>query len=162
MLRCVMPKIVKLSNMLGALLKARGMEGHLNGYRIFGQWEKTVGPAIARHARPLSVRGKRLFLAVDSSAWMQQLSLLKPEIIEKVNRSLGKDAIGDIKLALGEIGAAAMHAQQDAVTGQLTAEERGRIEETVVQIRDADVRQAVRRIMEKDILSKKTRPVLRS
>lgn len=154
-----MPKIVKLASTLGSLLKACGMEGHLNGYRIFGQWEQSVGPVIAQHARPVSVRGKKLFLVVDSPAWMQQLSMMKPEIIEKVNGNLRKEAISDIKLDLGQVGRATAQRVEHAVTGELTAEERVRIEETIAPIQDGDVRQAVRRIMEKDILSKKTRPV---
>ena len=49
------------------------------------------------------LRGKKLFLAVDSPAWMQQLSLLKPEIIEKVNAALGKEAVKEITLNIGEV-----------------------------------------------------------
>ena len=148
-------KMERLSAALGTLLRARGMQSHLSEYRIFGQWEKTVGPAIARHARPVSVRGKKLFLTVDSSAWMQQLSLLKPEIIEKVNKNLGKDAIKEIALNLGEVPSSGRPSPQPSVRVELTAEERLRIDETLAGVHDPEIRQAIRRVIEKDFLSKR-------
>ena len=81
-------RIEKVSLTLDKLLSKRGLGGRLKEYRVFGQWEKIVGKVIARHARPQSVRGKRLSVIVDSNAWMQQLSMLKPDIIQKVNRSI--------------------------------------------------------------------------
>src|SRR4249920_244344 len=96
-------RIDKLSTTLARILKSRGLEGRLHEYRIFGLWDRTVGPAIARHAQPRALRGKKLALAVDSPAWMQQLTLMKPEIIEKLNRALGRETIGDLTMRLGEI-----------------------------------------------------------
>jgi hypothetical protein len=147
----------RLSSALGALLKARGMQARLSEYRILGQWEKTVGRVIASHARPVTVRGARLFLTVDSAAWMQQLSMLRPEIIEKVNRALGRAAIREIALNLGEVPTGERSSEPPPVRAVLTAEERGRIEDTVAEIHDPDVRQALRRVMEKDLVSKKTK-----
>jgi hypothetical protein len=148
-------KLDKLSYTLGSILKARGLQGHLSEYRIFGQWEKTVGSVIARHARPLSVRGKKLFLSVDSPAWMQQLSLLKPEIIEKVNSNLGKDAIKDITLRLGEITPAEWPAEDSLVPLPLDREDREKIEQYVGAIHDPETREVVRRVIEKDFQAKK-------
>jgi predicted nucleic acid-binding Zn ribbon protein len=157
MMIAVAKKLDKLSRILGSLMKVRGLQGRMSEYRIFGQWEKTVGSVIAGHAQPVSVRGSKLFVAVDSPAWMQQLSLLKPEIIEKVNRSLGKEAIREIGLNLGEI--APLRAPADKETPQapltLSTEDRASIEGTVAGIKDADVRQALRRVMEKDFSMKK-------
>lgn len=136
------------------MLKARGLQGRLSEYRILGKWEKTMGPVIARHAHPLSVRGPKLYLAVDSPAWMQQLSLLKPEIIEKVNAGLGRETIREIVLNLGEVRATAASPPEPEVRRELTNEERMRIEETVAGLSDPDVRQALRRLMEKDFLRK--------
>ncbi len=148
-------KLDKLSSTLGRMLKARGLQGHLSEYRIFGQWEQTVGAVIARHAQPLSVRGKKLFLSVDSPAWMQQLSLLKPELIEKVNRNLGRDAIKEIALKLGEIVSTKGPAEEAPVRAPLNVEEREKIEQYVQNIHDPDVREAIRRVIEKDFQSKK-------
>jgi predicted nucleic acid-binding Zn ribbon protein len=148
-------KLDRLSYTLGSMLKARGLGSRLSEYRVFGLWEKTVGPVIARHAQPQAVRGKKLTLVVDSPAWMQQLSLLKPEIMEKVNSILGKKTINDITLRLGEVESQAAPPEEPPVRSVLNQDERGKIEDYVRGISDPDTREAVRRVIEKDFLSRK-------
>ena len=148
-------KLDSLSHTLDKMLKARGLGGRLSEYRVFGQWEKSVGPVIARHAQPQAVRGKKLTLVVDSPAWMQQLSLLKPEIVEKVNRNLGKGTIKDITLRLGEVESREQPVEEPPVRVVLDPDERKKIEDYVRGISDTDTREALRRVIEKDFLSRK-------
>lgn len=148
-------KLDRLSHTLDKMLKARGLGGRLSEYRVFGQWEKSVGPVIARHAQPQTVRGKKLTLIVDSPAWMQQLSLLKPEIVEKLNRNLGKETIKDITLRLGEIESREHPSEAPPVRTVLGLDEREKIEDYVRGISDANTRDAIKRVIEKDFLSRK-------
>ncbi len=150
-------KIDRLSNTLKKILQARGMEGRLREYRVFGEWEKAVGAVIARHAHPSSLRGKKMTLIVDSPAWMQQLSLLKPEIIMKINLRLGHNSIKDITLRLGEIKPCGSVSEEISVHANLDREEREKIGQALHGIHDPEVREAVRRVMEKDLLSRKER-----
>ncbi len=146
----------RLSSTLEKILKARGFQGRLHEYRIYGKWEKTVGRVIARHARPLSVRGKKLTVVVDSPAWMQQLSLLKPEIVEKLNAGLGGDAIKDLSLKIGEVTADHEDEGAEEPAGPpLGTSERARIAAYVEGITDADTRETIRRVIEKDLLKRK-------
>jgi Dna[CI] antecedent DciA-like protein len=151
-------RIDKLSATLFRILKARGMEGRLHEYRIFGLWGRTVGPAIARHAQPHALRGKKLALLVDSPAWMQQLSLMKPEIIEKLNRELGGATIADLTMRLGEV---ALPGEPEADEGStdvaLSADELDAIERYVRDIGDSETREAIRRVIEKDFINRKKR-----
>jgi hypothetical protein len=148
-------KIDRLSTTLIKILKAHGLEGRLSEYRIFGSWEKSVGRVIARHAQPQAVRGKKLTLIVDSPAWMQQLSLLKPEIIEKVNRSLGRDEIKDIVLKLGEVASAERPSDGMPVRASLDADERDQIDRHAREISDPEIRESFRHLVEKDFLNRK-------
>jgi hypothetical protein len=148
-------KIDKLSVTLGKMLKARGLESRLSEYRVLGQWEKAVGAVIARHARPQSVRGKKLTLVVDSPAWMQQLSLLKPELLEKMSKKLGKDVIREIALKLGEVAFSATPEEAPPVRVSLSREESATIETYLEEIRDPDTRESIRRVIEKDFLNRK-------
>lgn len=148
--------IGKLSVTINKILKARGMQDRLHEYRIFGQWEAAVGPAIARHARPRTLRGGKLVLLVDSPAWMQQLSMMKPVIMEKLNARLSRETIRDITLKLGEIASAdEPSSEEEAVLPALTAEDRDTIEQYLQAIGDEETREMVRRVIEKDLRSKK-------
>src|SRR5271169_2112260 len=148
-------KLDKLSMTLGKLLKTRGFQGRLHEYRIFGQWAQCVGAIIARHAQPQSVRGSKLWLTVDSPAWMQQLTLLKPEIIEKLNKNMGRTVIKDITLKLGEISIDHEHVPEEPITTPLDPDERATIEQYVAKIADVATRDTIRRVIEKDFLCRK-------
>lgn len=148
-------RVEKLAVTLDKIFAARGLAGRLKEYRVYGQWERIVGKVIARHARPLSLRAKKLVVQVDSSAWMQQLSLLKPEIIEKANRSLGQNSVKSITLKLGEVSAPSRPPDEQPLTGSLTHDERARIEDYIKDLADPAVREALRHVMEKDFVNKK-------
>jgi hypothetical protein len=148
--------IDKLSAIIAKILKSRGMQSRLREYRISGQWARIVGPAIALHAQPSTLRGDRLMLIVDSPAWMQQLSLMRPEIIEKLNNTLGAQTVREITLKLGEIISPPMQSRAgEGAAREITAEERDRIELYVRDIADSEIREAMRRLIEKDLLRKK-------
>jgi len=147
---------VRLAQTLGTLLRSRGLEGRLSEYRIHGQWEKSVGPGIAAHAQPVAFRGKKLTLSVDSPAWLQQLSLLKPELIEKLNKNLGGKVVSDITLRIGEVVREGKPPrEQEPARAELGPEDREKIEQYLKTIYDPEVRTAVRRVMEKDFGRKK-------
>jgi predicted nucleic acid-binding Zn ribbon protein len=149
-------KVEKLSSTIERILSDRGWGAKLKEYRVFSLWQKAVGPGIARHAQPASIRGKRLTVMVDSSAWMQQLSLMKPEVLSRVNDRLGPDGIESITLKLGELERADERPEEyKPAAGNLEAGERRRIAEYLAGVKDPDAREALKKVMEKDLLNKK-------
>lgn len=148
-------KVEKISDTIGRVLARRGMAGKLKEYRIFGQWEKVVGKVVARHARPLSLRGKKLTVLVDSSAWMQQLSQLRPELIEKANRAFGQETVASIILKLGEVPFSGSTVREAREAPPLSDQERKQVEEYVRALQDGETREAARRLIEKDMRIKK-------
>jgi predicted nucleic acid-binding Zn ribbon protein len=52
-------------------------------------WAKAVGPEIARHAQPTGERGGVLVVSCAASVWAQELDLLAPAILERLNEALG-------------------------------------------------------------------------
>jgi predicted nucleic acid-binding Zn ribbon protein len=65
---------------------------------VFPEWETLVGPQIAKVTEPISVTPQgTLFVAVQSNAWMTELSLLEPELLKKLNVKTGKLSIRKIR-----------------------------------------------------------------
>jgi predicted nucleic acid-binding Zn ribbon protein len=78
----------------------RGLEtalGHLEGdwapATLLGDvqrvWERAVGTALAREARPVSAAGGMVTIACSSSLWAHELDLMSPTVIESLNAALG-------------------------------------------------------------------------
>lgn len=51
-------------------------------------WPETVGPAIAAQALPNRERGGVLTVSCSASVWAQELDLMAPDILERLNRNL--------------------------------------------------------------------------
>jgi len=148
-------KIEKLSSFLGKTLASHGLATRLKEFRVMGRWEKIVGKVIARHAQPSSLRGKKLTVVVDSSAWMQQLSLLKPELLEKLNQGLGAGSLHEITLKMGNVAPAEKPEVERASPAALDKDEIEKIEEYIRGLKDLNVREGLRRLIEKDLLNKR-------
>jgi len=151
--------VEQLSATIEKLLASRGLASKLKEDRVFGQWGRAVGKVIAQHAQPSMVRGKKLTVVVDSSAWMQQLSLLKPEIIEKLNVAMGAGAIESITLKLGELEARPQRRLSEPARElpPLAPEERERIEQLAAVIPDPEVRRSFQHLVETDLRAKRAR-----
>lgn len=68
--------------------------------KLAAYWEKKFSQA-AKHARLDRLFNGRLEIKVDSSAWLQQVSLLKPEIKEELNKKIKKNLIKEIIVKAG-------------------------------------------------------------
>ncbi len=93
---------MKKAEQVGALLKQvlgnQGLGDQLSRYQAWLVWDQLVGEQIARRARPLRLRQNVLEVQVDHPVWMQQLQMLKPKILEKINQQIPNAGITDIYL----------------------------------------------------------------
>jgi predicted nucleic acid-binding Zn ribbon protein len=81
-----------------------GLEGLATSSRVFEVWNSVVGPAIARHAQPYSLRDGTLIVNVESSVWLSQLDRYrKGQIKEKLNQSLPQPIVNRIIFRFGEV-----------------------------------------------------------
>ncbi len=98
-----MHKPAPLGTILQQAIEAARIDVDLDAYRIWQQWKGVVGPAIAENTRPEAIKGKLPVVHVSSAPWMQQLQFLKPELIEKLNETIGKEVVGDIRFKIGPV-----------------------------------------------------------
>ncbi|MGE5594328.1 MAG: DciA family protein [Betaproteobacteria bacterium] len=96
--------MVRLRQALDGGLKRLGIMRQVRRARAVDIWTEVVGPAAAQASRALSCRDGVLFVAVKSSVWANELSLLKADIIKKLNRQLGRGTIVDIRFQARSLG----------------------------------------------------------
>lgn len=53
-------------------------------------WPRIAGPAVAAEAEPVSERGGVVTVACRSSTWAQELDLLGPDLLERLNGALAE------------------------------------------------------------------------
>jgi predicted nucleic acid-binding Zn ribbon protein len=98
-----MAKPEKAEIILKRLTSRMGIDTRLEMEKAVVLWEEAVGPKVARRARATAVRNGILFVTVVNSTWLQELSLLKEGIIEKLNGLLEGHVVRDIVFRVGMV-----------------------------------------------------------
>ncbi len=144
-----MKQAERVGSLLKQVLGEQGMDERLNRYQAWLIWDQVVGKQIAARARPLRFRQGVLEVQVDHPVWMQQLQMLKSQILEKLNRQLPNAKIEDIFLRQSPTPYAAKQQIPAPVKRQLadlTAEERQQIDKLLGSLADSELRDEMRRL----------------
>jgi predicted nucleic acid-binding Zn ribbon protein len=89
---------------VGAALAFRGITDEIRASRLLTEWTDLVGPKISARTRPSGVYDRVLVVEVASSAWLQELNLLRAQIFSGLIDRLGEPRLFDelrFKLASG-------------------------------------------------------------
>jgi predicted nucleic acid-binding Zn ribbon protein len=64
-------------------------------------WGDAVGEAIAAECTPVAERGGVVTVACRSSVWAHELSLMAPDLVARLNASLGQARVTDLRCRTG-------------------------------------------------------------
>jgi predicted nucleic acid-binding Zn ribbon protein len=67
-------------------------------------WPSVVGEAISRQAAPASERGGVLTVSCSASVWAQELDLMAPLIVERLNGCLGEGHVRRLRCVTVPVG----------------------------------------------------------
>jgi hypothetical protein len=156
-----MPRAAKAGDLLDRLLQGWGLDERLRQYRALLLWNEVVGPQIAARTRPERIRDGILEVSVDQPVWMQQLQLLKPQLLGKLNAQLGEACLRDIFLKRGKVTA-----QPAAATGpappawrkmELSPAEKAGLQGILAGVADVELRRELESLLVKQAKLTKAR-----
>ena len=93
-----------VGQVLSRLMRTLGLGAELEGWRAVEEWPRVVGARVGRHSRAVSFRNGALLVEVDGSAWMHELSFLKRDLIQKINRHLGMERVREVRFIISRGG----------------------------------------------------------
>jgi predicted nucleic acid-binding Zn ribbon protein len=65
---------------------------------LFADWDEIVGPQLAAHARPRSLRQGTLVVAVSDPAWATQLRFLEADLVARIKATTGSREVAAIQV----------------------------------------------------------------
>ncbi len=90
-----------VGDVLAGVLKDSGIAARVEQAGIIPEWPRLVGAQIAAVTEPMSVAADgTLFVAVTTNAWMNELSLMEPELLRALNGKEGRPPIRRIRWVL--------------------------------------------------------------
>jgi predicted nucleic acid-binding Zn ribbon protein len=93
--------LIELGQIIRQVLEKRKMWRQYRQYLIIDQWEHLVGEKIAAVTRAHRIEREILRVRVSDSTWAYHLTLLKPQLIEKLNQYAGEKLVDDIYFQIG-------------------------------------------------------------
>jgi predicted nucleic acid-binding Zn ribbon protein len=64
-------------------------------------WERVAGPAVSTSARPTAERRGVLTITCSAAVWAQELDLMAPVLLERLNGALGEELLHKLNCRTG-------------------------------------------------------------
>jgi hypothetical protein len=93
----------RIASALQPILDRLDGEGHFGIVRLMKTWPEVVGENIARRTEVQSLKFHTAVVKVSGAMWIQELNLMKPQILGRLRDALGDDSVRDLRFVLGRI-----------------------------------------------------------
>jgi len=91
----------RLGELLEPTARRAGISDGAKTGMVWSKWRSIVGPDIAGHAEPSSLRGGVLRIRADSPAWATELGYMGEEIRGRVNEAVGAQLVDEVRVWTG-------------------------------------------------------------
>ena len=86
----------KIGSLLDDFVRANNLQQGLAEYRIAKAWNTLLGKSVAMATRSVYVKDRKLFVKIHSSVIRNELTMIKADIIRRLNEIAGADVIDDV------------------------------------------------------------------
>lgn len=87
-----------ISDIISSLLKDQGLEEKLCQNRLMNSWEKIMGKTISKYTRSMYIKDRILFVNISSPVVKHEVSMLRDDLVKRLNDQAGKKVIDKIVL----------------------------------------------------------------
>jgi predicted nucleic acid-binding Zn ribbon protein len=78
-------------------MREQGLETPLNQKRLVEAWPEVAGPVIARYTLNTYIYNQTLFVRLSNPALRSDLSMMRQELVKKLNDYVGEQVITDVR-----------------------------------------------------------------
>lgn len=90
-------KTESLKDVLLRTLREQGLETPLMQKRLVESWAEVVGPVIAGYTLNTYIYNQTLYVRLSNPALRSDLSMMRGELVKKLNAAVGEQVITDIR-----------------------------------------------------------------
>jgi hypothetical protein len=85
-----------IKEVISELFESNHMKGKLAEVDVINNWEKIVGPMIAKQTEKIYFYKGKLFIHITSPPLRHELNYTRSKIVEVVNQFVGQEIIEDV------------------------------------------------------------------
>lgn len=90
------PRPEPVGGLVEAVLDRLGIAEKVDRAVAAAEWERLVGPHIARVTGHARVRGRTLFVEVESASWLAELNMVRHDLLRRLNEGRTRGRIEKI------------------------------------------------------------------
>jgi hypothetical protein len=155
----------KLGDILPLTIQSLGLQKKYNIESALIHWSEIVGQNIASHSSPIMMQRGILLVAVNNSVWCHHLSMMKEDIMSKMNTFVGEKLVSDIRFQAGNLKNYQNEEESNdddnlfnqRRTIRLSEVEANAVEDIVLPITDERLQQKIARIVKKNLTLNKAK-----
>ena len=85
------------------LIERLDSEGHFGIVRLAKVWPEVVGDGISRRTEIVSLKFHTAVVKVSGAMWIQELNLMRSQILERLRDKLGYTVVRDLRFVQGRL-----------------------------------------------------------
>lgn len=85
-----------IRDVIDEVMNELGLRERVQALRALLNWREAVGDTVANAAYPEALKGGKVFVAVKSSAWIQELTFQKQTVLNRLNEYAGAPIFTEI------------------------------------------------------------------
>jgi predicted nucleic acid-binding Zn ribbon protein len=87
-----------LDNVINQFLRKEGLETPLLQKRLIDAWETVTGAVVERYTGEKFIKNQTLFVKINNPALRSDLSMMRSELVRKLNAEVGSMLITDVRI----------------------------------------------------------------
>ncbi len=90
-------EVQSVKDLILQAMREQGLETPLNQKRLVEAWPEVAGPVIARYTLNTYIYNQTLFVRLSNPALRSDLSMMRQELVKKLNDYVGEQIITDVR-----------------------------------------------------------------
>lgn len=87
-----------LSDLLRQFIRNEGLETPLLQKRVVDAWDDVTGKTVAQYTTDKFIKNQVLFVKITNPALRQDLSMMRSQLVRRLNESAGGAIISDVRI----------------------------------------------------------------
>ena len=90
-------QVQQIDGILQMILREQGLEIPLQQKRVIDQWEVVTGTIVSKYTGEKFIKNQTLYVKITNPALRQDLTMMRQQLVKRLNESVGALVIVDIK-----------------------------------------------------------------
>ena len=90
-------QVQQIDDILQMVLREQGLETPLLQKRLIDQWETVTGNVVAKYTEEIFIKNQTLLVKITNPALRQDLTMMRQQLVKRLNESVGAFVIVDVK-----------------------------------------------------------------